>query len=405
MTQPQTQQHGNTSRPLRLALVSCGLGNVHRGFEVSTARWYEALKKHPGLDVKLFTGGFYKGGHFVPNIPRDWAMASPLAMFKPFNRRRYWEFCYGVEMISFGLFYWPYLVHFRPDVVWTKEVPFGYFLPIYRQMYGLDFQTVFANGGAFRPQTYKDFDFIQHLTSESFDEALNFGIAREKMRTLTNIIPFHQPDQSRAQIRQSLGYSDEDFVVMTVSALNLYHKRLDYVINEIAAMNDPRVKLLLCGHPDAETDVLKELAKKRLGSRAKFKTLSEQEVHRAMKGADAFVMASTYECLGNSMAEAVLAGLPLILHSTVASRYMFGTESEWLQDLTQPGMLAQRLREFQNTTAFASKIIEVQPHINDLFGADRQVERFYDMIKTLHSSGKRAPHSVPMEFGSTGHNV
>ncbi len=33
------------------------------------------------------------------------------------------------------------------------------------------FKTVFANGGAFQPSTYKDFDFIQHLTRESFDEA------------------------------------------------------------------------------------------------------------------------------------------------------------------------------------------------------------------------------------------
>ncbi len=333
-------------------------------------------------------------GHgFAPRIAQTFQSASVLGV------------CYGVEQISYGLFFWPELFKFRPDIVWTKEVPFGYFLPIYRQMLGQDFQTVFANGGAFRPQTYKDFDFIQHLTQESFDEAKAFGISPNKMTTLTNLIPFHEPHETREQIRQSLGYAPEDFVVMTVSALNIYHKRLDYVINEVASMNDSRIKLLMCGHPDAETSVLKALAKKQLGSRIAFKTMSESDVHRAMKGADAFVMASTQECLGNAMAESILAGLPLVVHSTVASRFMLGTNSEWMRDLTEPGELARRLNEFRGNASFSSKITELQSRVDELFGADTQVARFYDMTTRLRSQHSRASHSVPMEFGSSGQKI
>ncbi len=67
------------------------------------------------------------------------------------------------------------------------------FLTILQAVLGLNFKTVFANGGAFQPSTYKDFDFIQHLTQESFDEAQQRGIPVEKMTTLTNTITFNEP--------------------------------------------------------------------------------------------------------------------------------------------------------------------------------------------------------------------
>ncbi len=46
---------------------------------------------------------------------------------------------------------------------------------------------------------------------------------------------------------------------MCVSAWNAYHKRIDYIIEEIASINSTDIQLMLCGHPDAETAVLKEL--------------------------------------------------------------------------------------------------------------------------------------------------
>ena len=67
---------------IKLALFSCGLGNVHRGFEVSTARWYEVLKEHPMMDVKLFSGARYPQAQPIINIPRDFVLNSPLKIFQ-----------------------------------------------------------------------------------------------------------------------------------------------------------------------------------------------------------------------------------------------------------------------------------------------------------------------------------
>jgi len=387
----QNAPNAQSGKPLKVALISCGLGNVRRGFEVSTDRWFQVLKEHPGLEVKLFCGGRQPGGSLVWNIPRDWVMNSPLAIFKPLNRRRFWEFCYGVEQISFGLFYWPDLFKFRPDVVWIKEVPFGYFLPFYRAVLGLNFKTVFANGGAFQPSTYKDFDFIQHLTQESFDEAQQRGIPVEKMTTLTNTITFNEPQESKEQIRTSFGYKPEDHVVMCVSAWNAYHKRIDYIIEEIASIDSTDIQLMLCGHPDAETAVLKELARRKLEGRVKWLSLSEKDVHRAMRGADTFVLASLKECLGNSIAEAVLAGLPVVTHSHTASRFILGDQSEWIVDLSQTGTLKNRICELRNDKQASARIKVYQERVAGLFSPKALVPRFYDMCKRLT---RRAPSTV-----------
>jgi glycosyltransferase involved in cell wall biosynthesis len=389
-TQSQPRQ-AQTARKLKLALVSCGLGNVNRGFEVSTGRWFEVLKTHPDLDVRLYTGGKHPGGSAVLNIPRDWVMQSPLAVFKPINRRRYWEFCYGVEQISYGLFYWPDLVKFQPDIVWTKEVPFGYFLPAYRAAFGMSFKTIFANGGAFRPGTYKCFDYIQHLTQESYEEALAYGIPAHKMQTLTNSILFRPTNDTREQVRSSLGFAADDYVVMCVAAWNAYHKRLDYLIDEVAAINDPTIKLLLCGHPDAETAQMKQLADDKLPGRVQWLTLSESQVHRAMKGADVFVLPSVTECLGNSIAEAIMGELPVIVHSTTASRFIFGSEeSEWFADLSRSGALAARLMQLRRDPSARQSIALARPRVQQLFSPEALVPRFYQMAVNLHNTARGA---------------
>src|SRR3984957_12127365 len=66
-------------RPIKLALVSCGLGHINRGVEVSTARWYEALKDNDAVDVRLFSGGDYPQATSVINFPRDWLLKTILS--------------------------------------------------------------------------------------------------------------------------------------------------------------------------------------------------------------------------------------------------------------------------------------------------------------------------------------
>ena len=47
------EDFSQSRRPIKIALMSCGLGRVHRGFEVSTKRLFDALQEYTSLDVRL----------------------------------------------------------------------------------------------------------------------------------------------------------------------------------------------------------------------------------------------------------------------------------------------------------------------------------------------------------------
>ncbi len=83
---------------------------------------------------------------------------------------------------------------------------------------------------------------------------------------------------------------------MTLRSLLFRHgiviiKRIDYIINEVAQLNDPRVKLIMCGHPEPDTADLKELGKKLLGDRVQWLTLPAEGVHSALYASDVYVIA------------------------------------------------------------------------------------------------------------------
>lgn len=371
-------------RPLQVALISCGLGNVRRGFEASAARWFEGVKQHPGLDVRLFSGGSYPGAQSVWNIPRGWVLTSPLKVFKRINPRRFWEFCYGVEQVSFALFFGWFLLRCRPDVVWTKEVPFAYFLLWYRFVYGLRFKIVFANGGGFRPATYKCFDFIQHLTNRSYEDAISYGIPAARMTVLTNCVSLNEPLRSRADVRRQLRFADDDWIVICVAAWNMYHKRIDYLIKEVAAINDEKVKLVLCGHPDADDEYLHSLAAGLLGDRIRWLTLPEEQVHETLRAADVFVLASLHEALGNSMVEALLAGIPLISHNHSAARFIHD-DPLWVCDLSQPGALTARLKEFRASPDLRDRVAATAARVTEQFSQAALVPKFYAMLRNVVS--------------------
>jgi 1,2-diacylglycerol 3-alpha-glucosyltransferase len=383
-------------KKIKLALISCGLGNVNRGFEVSTARLYNTLKNSNAFDVRLYTGGKHEGAKFVWNIPRDEVLRSPLNIVSHFNDRRFWEFCYGVEQISFALSILPDLFAYQPDVIWTKEVPFGYFLDVYRKVFGFKYKVIFANGGAFNPPTYKDFDYIQHLQPESYKDAIDYGLPPNKNETLTNFLYFQKSKQSKKDLRSSFGYTDEDWVVICVAAWNRYHKRIDYLIEEVAQIADKNVKLMLCGHPEPDITYLRKLADEKLPGRVQWLTLSEARVHEALQAADVFVLPSLTEGLGNAMAEAALAEIPVVCHSHAASRFVLCDE-KYMTDLSHPGGLAAKLMQIKEKPPNQEDLAILAKAVHNVFSAEALLPRFCEMVQTVQ--GNSPPANGPRALG------
>src|SRR5690606_12973950 len=156
---------------------------------------------------------------------------------------------------------------------------------------------------------------IQKLHPNALQEAVGpGGLSPSRLFVLPNCVPPRTPSRPRDELRREFGYEPQDYVVLCAAAWNAYHKRIDYVIDEIARISDPRVELLLCGQDEHGSYVLKRQAARLLDGRVQWLTLEMDRVVDAMEAADVFVLASLAEALGNVVIEAAVQGVPVICH-------------------------------------------------------------------------------------------
>jgi 1,2-diacylglycerol 3-alpha-glucosyltransferase len=377
------RKKASESHPIKLALVSCGLGRVQRGFEISTSRWQTALSSDPRLELRVFSGGEFPNAERVWNIARNDILNSPLGTFHTLNERHFWNLCYRFEQLTFSMGFIPKLLSWQPDIVWTKELPLGRHLMVIRKMFDLKFKIIFANGDALEPASYEHFDQIQHLYPDSFEEAARFGIEEEKMHLLPNCVFYATPEESREQLRQQFGFQKEDYIIICVAAWNRHQKRLDYLIREAASLRDPGIKLLLCGHPEAETEALKLLAARELGANVRWFTLAPEDVRRALYISNVFVLPSFKEGLSNALIEAVMAELPVICHPHPGGEYILEND-QWLVDLSITGALANRLKILRGYPRPEEEMKRLQNRAIERFSADTLAGEFYEMVARVY---------------------
>jgi 1,2-diacylglycerol 3-alpha-glucosyltransferase len=388
-----------TAAPIKLALVTSGLGNINRGFEVSTARWYDALSRYTDMDVRLFCGGPYESGKQLWNFPRNSAWTKPINYIPFMSEKQRWEFTYGVEQVSFWSALNFELLAFKPDVIWLKDVPLAFLLRASRIAFGLNFKIIFANGGMLRPQSYAPYDVIQQIEMHSYEEALNFGIPEDRLELISNCVPVPKesadldPIQERTKTRQSLGLKESDWVIVCVAAWNSYHKRIDYLLDEVAALNDPNCKLLLCGAPEVDTAKLKGQGERLLGDRVQWLNVRQDKLIDVLKASDVFVLPSLREHLGNAQIEAILAGLPMVVHPHDGARFVLD-DDYWMTDLSQPGNLTKRLIWMrENAEANRERIKKMQSAIAFRFGEENLAAKFDAMVK--RAVAPRPPNLFP----------
>jgi glycosyltransferase involved in cell wall biosynthesis len=252
----------------------------------------------------------------------------------------------------------------------------------------LKFKIIFAHGGGLQPENYKGFDSIQHLYPTSFRDAAEFGIREEKMYLVPNCVSYAIPGESRDEIRESFGFQADDWIIICVAAWNSYQKRLDYLIDEVTALADPNAKLLLCGHPEAETAALRSLAERKLGTNVRWFTLAPEDVHRALYISNVFVLPSISEGLPSAVIEAILAELPVICHPHPGGKYILEND-ECLVDMSVKGELATQLRALRKEPSQSDYLKTLQQRAVDRFGAGTLAEEFYKMVASVYATAVR----------------
>ena len=328
----------------KVFLLCSGLGRINRGFESFTQECFDALAGSPELDLTLFKGGGLPGPKqvVVPNLPRTNPLALTLGTLT--RKSGYW-----VEQVTFTLSLLPHIARQKPDVLYFSDTNVGNLLWHWRRLTKQTFALLFSNGGPMQPP-YPRWDFVQQVAPTHLEAARATGQPDEKQTLLPYGIRMEPelallPAADLAELRRSLGLPTDRAVVLTVGAVNKGHKRMDYVVREVAALPVPRPYLVLLGQTDEETPEVRALADKLLGSDGyQIRTVPHGAIAGYYRAADVFVLASLNEGFGRVFLEALSWGLPCLAHDYPLTRFVLGSPTG-LADFTQADSLTALLCE------------------------------------------------------------
>ena len=321
----------------------------------------------PGVEVRLLKGAESEQGarseetgksdereKRVWCLPRTGASARALGGLIRRN-------AYVAEQLSSFPFVAREIRRWKPDVVFYSDANLGFQLYHWRRQIGVPFQLLFSNGGPCRPPFIRT-DFVHQVAPFYLEEARQAGEPPEKHFLAPYGInvpaaPVFDPATQRI-LRLRLGLPPEQKIILSVGWISREHKRMDYLIEEMARLPEPRPFLQLLGAMDANSKEVVELGAKALGvENFSVCSVPYEQVGDYYQAADGFVLASLKEGFGRVYLEALMHGLPVIAHRHPVMEYVLGGEGT-LGDLSRTGNLAAILTETlkcQNAEALMQK--------------------------------------------------
>lgn len=332
-----------TPGPPKVLIPCPGLGHAHRGFETFARECFEALAECDDLHVVLVKGKGPASGddRTARTISRD-ALASR-ALGRLMRREPY-----VIEQLAFALRVAPMVARERPDVILLSEWSLARALGLLRSVTHARYKLVYSNGAVLWPPFPEAIDVVQQLTPGGLEVALRGGEAPERHVVLPlglKIAPQLDPpsEAERTALRAQLGLPGERPIILSVAALNMWSKRLDYLIEEVASLPRPRPHLVLLGQHERETPAVLSLATRLLGEEGfTARTVDPIEVTGYYRAADVFVLASTTEGMGRVLVEAMAQGLPCVAHRYPITDFVLGDHG-LTTDIRSRGALAKML--------------------------------------------------------------
>jgi len=301
---------------MKIALVCAGLGRVYRGFERYTRELFDIVKND--VDITLFKGGGLKREREVtlPSLSRE---KVPQFLKKTGRGEVFFE------QLTYSLSFIPWVTLREFDLIHFSEPGLGNLLYHARRVFGFSYKTLFTHGLGMNPKHCTRADFLHQISKAYYDEAVDYGIDKSKM----TLIPYgiHTANfvcnDDPAALRNKYNIPQDKIVLLCVSAINRGHKRIDYLVKEVAQLDD-RFFLVVAGR--LEDPSIQELADRLLPDRYRFLYIPFEEVPRLYHLADLYVHTALIEGFGLSIVEAMAAGLPVITHDSPHFRWLTGSK-------------------------------------------------------------------------------
>lgn len=343
MTGRTDQSDAPVAKPLpmrpRVALLCSGLGNIRRGHEVFARDLFDLLSN--SLDITLFKGGGVASERerVVPHIPRNTPILGEIhtrgsAKWQEAERD---QERLRVEGETFAYAALRPLLEGGFNVIHCLEREVCSTLYAQRHLFSQIPRFLWSNGGAIPAAEQPPCDFVQ--------EHSGHNLARSD-RDKAFLIP-HGVDIRRfrpglqTDYRARHGIPNDAFVVISVGSICYWHKRMDHVIREVAAV--PEAWLVIVGQETADAPSIRELGYRLMPGRIVFDSLPHGELAQAYAAADVFTLGSLFETFGIVYIEAMAMGLPVICTDHPNQRAI--VQEGLFIDMREVGALSRALRE------------------------------------------------------------
>jgi glycosyltransferase involved in cell wall biosynthesis len=351
-----------------------------RGFETFAIECHAALQADPRVRAVLVRARGKPGEseRMARTVPRDSRAARMLGALARRDG-------YFAEQMVYALSLLPVLARERPHVVLFSDWALGGALGRLRALTRARYRLLLCNGAPGPPPYDWTIDHVQQLTPAYYEMALAAGQPPESQTLLPlgvalDADPPLASASERAALRASLELPPDRELLLSVAALNMWHKRLDYVIREVAAM-EPRPHLVLLGQREDETPEVLGLARSLLGAEGfTARTVAPDAVSAYYSCADAFVLGSLYEASGRVLLEALGHGLPTLCHDSETTRFVTG-EHGLRGDLSRPGGLTALMAAARANPLSDERRIAQHRYAHDTFGWDSLLPRYVEMIE------------------------
>jgi 1,2-diacylglycerol 3-alpha-glucosyltransferase len=374
------------NRTLKIFFSCSGVGILDRGIETFFREAFDGFRGTEGLDLTLYkgSGALKPDEHVLWNLPRTGHAAQLLGATMRRNG-------YVVEQLSTLPSMVRAIRHHRPHVIFYSDSSLGFQLFRWRKWIGIPFKLLFSNGAPCRPP-FDRTDFVHQVAPFYLEEALRAGESPEKHFQVPYGIrvPAKPPEPCAATklaLRSRLGLPGNRCVVLSAGWVRREHKRMDYVIEEVARLPHPRPFLQLLGATDPKSREIVKLGAQLLGSDGfAVASVPYDRVVDYYRAADCFVLASLKEGFGRVYLEAMMQGLPVIAHRHSVMEYVIGDE-ETLEDLSQPGALAAALKGVLGEIQSRAVMQRRWASVRDRFGWDVLRPKYFEMFRRCAAFG------------------
>jgi|GEM_PF-574385 len=351
---------------MKIAIASSGLGHLARGVETWAVTLARELAAR-GTDVTLFTGSELASDRQVSCKTRVlpcWHRGTIRNKFCTaiLSGLGGWRYGYGAEYQTEQATMAPHLIRALGeggfDIVHLQDPWLALLLEKAGKKGKHAAKVILAHGTEESIGFLSQFDCVQHLAPWHLKEGRRMDVVtgrngedsrKDKTRRQfcipnfvdTEVFKPSQVSGFRLQVtvetRKRYGVPEDAFVVGAVAAVEMDHKRIDYLINEFevyerklsGTANRPPVFLLIAGAETKESRALMALGDKVEPGRVRILLdLPREQMPDLYRNMDVFVHSALFEMMPIAFLEAMASGLPVICHHHPVMRWIIGEEND-----------------------------------------------------------------------------